>query len=265
MNNLINKGVRFSLNHRYIVLFSVFLFIICGIVSFKFLSIEAYPDFTNPYSQIITMLPGKGAEEVERLVTIPIEKEMNGIPDEIGLRSFSLFGLSVVEVKFDDNANMNIVRQQVLQRISQADVPNGVQPQLDPQDTFVGEIYRYTLYSKYYDRMTLKTLQNWDIEREFRQIPGIVDVNSYGGPIKTYNVNVNLDKLQSYSLDISDVFNAISKSNSTTGGNYINKNGQAYIIRGLGLLNNIDDLNNVQVSVSGSGVPIRVKMWQMSL
>lgn len=250
--------IRKALELRYVVVGLAFLVLLAGIMAFQRLSMEAYPDFTNPLVRVITMYPGKGAEEVERLITIPLEKELNGIPGETKLRSVSLFGLSVVYVTFQDGTSSQVNRQQVLERLAMADLPDDAKPELDPDASPIGEIYRYTLQSDYYNPMTLKALQDWQLEKAFRQIPGVIDVTSFGGPQKNYKVNIDLGRLKAYKLTVIQVFDAIRNANATTGGNYIENNGQAYIIRGLGLLKNQADLTDVVISANEQGTPIRV-------
>ncbi|AGY60089.1 efflux RND transporter permease subunit [Gloeobacter kilaueensis] len=259
MNFSIDRLITLALKRRYIVVALALLLLAGGFVAFKTLSLEAYPDFTDPRVRVITLLPGKGAEEVERLVTIPLEKELNGIPGETNLRSQSIFGLSVVIITFADGTPSQLARQQVLERVAQADLPDSAKPELDPDASAIGEIYRYTLESDYYDPLTLKATQDWQLEKLFRQIPGVIDVTSFGGPTKTYRVNVDPGRLKAYNLSVTQVYEAISRSNATTGGNYIENNGQAYIVRGLGLLKNADDLGDVVVSAADDGTPIRVR------
>lgn len=259
MNKLIDKLIYIAIHHRPFTVLVGIILLVLGVGAFQQLSMEAYPDFTNPMVRVITMMPGKGAEDVERLVTIPLEKEMNGIPNEKTLRSISIFGLSVVSITFEDGTPSQTARQQVLQRIGQADLPEGVEPELDPDASPIGEVYRYTLSSHDYDPMSLKAIQDWQLEREFRQVPGVVDVNSFGGPTKTYRVNVDPGRLRAYDLSITQVYDAISRSNATSGGNYIENNGQAYVVRGLGLLQNTRDLEDVVISATPEGTPIKVR------
>ena len=248
-----------TLKHRYVALGIALLLIVIGIIAYQTMSLEAYPDFTNPLVRIITLYPGKGAEEVERMITIPLEKELNGIPGETNLRSASLFGLSVIYVTFEEGTESFRARQQVLERLKSADLPDDANPQLDPDASPIGEIYRYTLESKYFNPMTLKALHDWQMEKAFRQVPGVIDVTSFGGPVKTYQVNVDPGRLKAYNLTVLQVFSAIQASNTTTGGNYIVNNGQAYVVRGLGLLKNVDDLEDVVVANYSNGTPIRVR------
>ena len=258
LDAFLNKLIAIPLRFRFITIVCAVIFIGFGVIAFQTLSIEAYPDFTDPLVRVITLYPGKSAEEVERLVTIPIEKELNGIPHEAKLRSTSIFGLSVVSIKFEENTPSVFARQQVLERLQQANVPNDVNPQLDPDASPIGEIYRYTLESKYYTPLTVKALEDWKLEKAFRQIPGVIDVTSFGGPVKTYQVNLDPGRLKAYNLSALDVFDAIQKSNATTGGNYIENNGQAYVIRALGLIDSVHDLGNVVVKTPPNGTPIRV-------
>jgi heavy metal efflux system protein len=259
IHKALDKLIAYSIYHRKIISIAAIIFMILGFIAFKTLPMEAYPDFTPPRVRVITILPGKGAEEVERLVTLPLEKEMNGIPKQVSLRSISIFGLSVITVTFEDGTASQFGRQQVLERLRQADLPDIAKPQLDPDASPISEIYRYTLDSKDYTQMSLKTQQDWVLEKAFRQIPGVIDVTSFGGPLKTYQINIDPGRLKALNLSVTQVFEAISLSNGTTGGNYIENNGQAYIVRGLGLLHNQDEIGDIVIQASSSGKPIRVK------
>lgn len=255
---LFNKLIKLSIKNKFISATIAILLILTGIYCLKTLDIEAYPDFTNPIVQVITQMPGKSAEEVERLATIPLEKNLNGIPNEQKLYSSSLFGLSVIKVVFADGLPSSLIRQQVLERIYQTELPDGVKPVLGPDASAIGEIYRYTLESDYYNPMTLKAIEDWQMEKAFKQVPGIIEVNSFGGPVKTYKVILNHEKVRFYNLDVGEIFDAIKASNSTGGGHYISKNDQAYIVRGLGLYSNIESIENTVIT-SRNGIPIRVK------
>ena len=203
-------------------------------------------------------MPGKSAEEVERLATIPLEKNLNGIPNEQKMYSSSLFGLSVIKVVFADGLPSTLIRQQVLERIYQTELPDGVKPVLGPDASAIGEIYRYTLESDYYNPMTLKAIEDWQMEKAFKQVPGIIEVNSFGGPVKTYKVILNHEKVRFYNLDVGEIFDAIKASNSTGGGHYISKNDQAYIVRGLGLYSDVKSIEDTVIT-SRNGIPIRVR------
>jgi len=253
-----NKLIKYVLKNKKIVLILSVIMMLTGLFCLKTLDIEAYPDFTSPMVQVITEMSGKSAEDVERLATIPLEKELNGIPHEKMLYSNSLFGLSVIKVVFDDNMPSNLIRQQVLERISQADLPEDIKPQLGPDASPIGEIFRYTLESDFYNPMTLKALEDWDMERAFKQVKGVINVNSFGGPVKTYKVILNHEKIRFYNLDVREVYDAIKQSNSTAGGHYIDNNNQAFIVRGIGLFTDIESLKNTVIS-SQKGTPIRIK------
>lgn len=255
---LFSKLLKTAIKNKFISATIALILILTGVYCLKTLDIEAYPDFTSPIVQVITQMPGKSAEEVERLATIPLEKNLNGIPNEQKLYSSSLFGLSVIKVVFADGLPSSLIRQQVLERIYQTELPEGVKPVLGPDASPIGEIYRYTLESDYYTPMTLKAIEDWQLEKAFKQVPGIIEVNSFGGPIKTYKVILNHEKVRFYNLDVGEIFDAIKASNSTGGGHYISKNDQAYIVRGLGLYSNIESIENTVIT-SRNGIPIRVK------
>lgn len=255
---LFSKLLKTAIKNKFISATVALILILTGVYCLKTLDIEAYPDFTSPIVQVITQMPGKSAEEVERLATIPLEKNLNGIPNEQKLYSSSLFGLSVIKVVFADGLPSSLIRQQVLERIYQTELPEGVKPVLGPDASAIGEIYRYTLESDYYNPMTLKAIEDWQMEKAFKQVPGIIEVNSFGGPVKTYKVILNHEKVRFYNLDVGEIFDAIKASNSTGGGHYISKNDQAYIVRGLGLYSDIESIENTVIT-SRNGIPIRVK------
>lgn len=255
---LFSKLLKTAIKKKFISATIALILTLTGIYCLKTLDIEAYPDFTSPIVQVITQMPGKSAEEVERLATIPLEKNLNGIPNEQKLYSSSLFGLSVIKVVFADGLPSSLIRQQVLERIYQTELPEGVKPVLGPDASPIGEIYRYTLESDYYNPMTLKAIEDWQMEKAFKQVPGIIEVNSFGGPVKTYKVILNHEKVRFYNLDVGEIFDAIKASNSTGGGHYISKNDQAYIVRGLGLYSDIESIENTVIT-SRNGIPIRVK------
>lgn len=250
--------IKISIKNKFVSATIALILLLCGLYGFKTIDIEAYPDFTNPIVQVITQMPGKSAEEVERLATIPLEKNLNGIPNEQKLYSSSLFGLSVIKVVFADGLPSSLIRQQVLERVYQTELPEGVKPVLGPDASPIGEIYRYTLESDYYTPMTMKAIEDWQMEKAFKQVPGIIEVNSFGGPVKTYKVILNHEKVRFYNLDVGEIFDAIKASNSTGGGHYISKNDQAYIVRGLGLYSDVKSIEDTVIT-SRKGIPIRVK------
>ena len=260
MDKFFKKITKYFIVNKYLSVSLTITLLATGIYCFQHLDTEAYPDFTNPTVQVITQMPGKSAEDVERLATIPLEKELNGIPHEQKLYSTSIFGLSMIKVVFDDIKGITspLIRQQVLERVSMTDLPAGVKTSLGPDSSAIGEIYRYTLQSDYYNPMTLKTIEDWQLEKLFKQVPGITDVCSFGGPVKTYRITLNHEKIRFYNLDVGEIFDAISASNSTGGGNYVGINNQAFIIRGMGLYNDANSIGETVID-SSRGVPVRVK------
>ncbi len=247
------------LQNRGIVVAFVLVLLAAGIYAYKNLALEAYPDVSNMQVRIITQVPGKAAEEVERLVTIPLEKELNGIPHAEPPRSVSIFGLSVVTVIFDDGIPSFMARALVHEKMDQADLPSNVSPQLDPDASPVGEIYRYTVEGKEWSPSARKEWQDWYLERKFKSVPGVVDVTGFGGPTKAYLVEIDPDRMRALNLSQAQVMGAIANSNGSTGGSYIVQNGQDYMVRGLGLLHSVEDIGNVVISSTAQGVPILVR------
>ena len=247
------------LKKRGLVVGLLLALLLFGYQAYKNLALEAYPDIANLQVRVITQVAGKAAEEMERLVTIPLEKELNGIPNALPPRSITIFGLSVITVVFDDNVDVYRARQQVLEKISQADIPSYVQPQLDPNASPVGEIFRYTLESKTFPPMARKEWQDWLLERRFKSINGVVDVTGYGGPTKIFQVELDPNRLRALTLSQAQVTNAIASANGSTGGSFIIENDQDYMVRGLGLLRSVQDIQNVVVLANKDGMPILVK------
>src|SRR5580693_2216509 len=196
--------IDFALNNRFMVLALAVLLLVWGAISFHSLPVEAYPDVANNYVQVITQWPGRAAEEVEQQVTIPIEIQMNGLPHLAHLRSVSLFGLSSVMLIFDDSSSNDWNRQKVLERLSQVTLPNNLQPQMGTDYSPVGQIYWYSLTSTNpkYDLMDLKSIEDWTLEKELKAVPNVVDVSSFGGITREYQVRLDPDKLISYGLSI---------------------------------------------------------------
>ena len=258
MNKFFRNLTKLFISKNYMTMTVAVILLIIGAYCLKNLDMEAYPDFTNPMVSVITQMPGKSAEDIERLATIPLEKELNGIPKEKKLYSTSIFGLSVIKVVFEEGLPSSLIRQQVLERIYMADLPPNVKPTLGPDASAISDIYRYTLQSDFYNSMTLKAIEDWQLEKLFKQVPRIIDVTSFGGPVKTYRITLDHEKIRFYNLDVGEIFDAISSSNSTGGGNYIGLNQQAYIIRGLGLYTNIQSIAETVIN-SQNGVPVRVK------
>ncbi|MGO8926580.1 MAG: efflux RND transporter permease subunit [Limisphaerales bacterium] len=255
---MIGQITSYTLRHRAIVLAVLVLFILAGINAFLRLPVEAFPDVSNMSVQVITLFPGHAAEEVERLVTIPIENQMNSVPKLVSLRSISLFGLSQVTLVFEDGADPDYVRNQVNQYLSVVTLPAGAQASLSPNATPIGEIYRYTLKApKGYPAEELKALEDWVVERKLRTVPGVVDVVGFGGPTKQYQVQVDPLKLKSYNLSLQQVFTALANGNRNAGGSYVEHGSEMYVVRGLGFVRDTADIGAISVDSRG-GTPIRI-------
>jgi cobalt-zinc-cadmium resistance protein CzcA len=255
---VIERLVAFALNQRFITLALALVLTVAGIVSYHRLPIEAYPDVGDVKVEVITLWPGHAAEEVERLITVPLENELNGIADVTFLRSDTLFGLSNIKVLFADGTDNYWARQQVQERIVQADLPADAKPAMGPLSSVIGEIFRYTLESKTVSLVELKAMQNWVLEREFRKIPGVADVVSWGGGTKQYQVNVDPSRLRGYNLTLKQVFDAVAANNSNAGGSYVPQGQYALTVRGIGLFRGPRDIENVVVSAQ-KGTPVRVR------
>src|SRR5437870_672702 len=255
---MIVRIVAFALHQRFITLAIVLVLTAAGIVSFSRLPIEAYPDVADVEVDVITLWPGHAAEEVERHITLQLEKELNGIANVTFLRSFSNFGLSNIRVLFADGTDNYWSRQQVLERITQADIPADAKPQLGPLASPIGEVYRYTLESRTMPLVDLKAYQDWVLEREFRKVPGVADVVSWGGGIKQYQVTVDPERLRAYNVTLKQVFDAVAANNANAGGSYIREGQYALMVRGIGLVQSTEDLENVVVT-SLKGTPVRVR------
>src|SRR6195952_2399704 len=258
MNKFIKTIIHFSLRHRYLVFFLTGVLAVIGFISYRNTPIETFPDVTNTQIIIIAQWPGRSAEEVEKFVSIPLETSLNSVQKRTSLRSTSSFGLSYIRIIFDDDVDDAFARQQVLSRLGGADLPDGVEPDVQPPYGPTGEIYRYTLKSATKSIRDLTTIQNWILDRQFKSVPGVADVNSFGGEEKTFEVSVNPELLIKYNLTSLDVYNAIAKSNINVGGDVIEKNGQSYLVRGIGLLNNINEIENIIITKT-NGVPLLVK------
>jgi cobalt-zinc-cadmium resistance protein CzcA len=220
--------------------------------------IEAFPDVTNTEIDIITQWPGRSAEEVEKFVTIPIEIAMNPVQQKTSLRSTSIFGLSYVKIIFEDGVKDPQARQQVMNLIGNANLPANITPAVQPPTGPTGEIYRYTIRSKIRDVRELKTIQDWVIDRQLRSVPGVGDINAFGGKTKTYEIKVDPGKLASLGITPLDVFTAVQKTNINIGGDMIIQNNQAFVVRGIGLLNDINEIKNIIIE-NNNGVPVLVK------
>ncbi len=255
---MIRTLITYALRHRPIVLALLAISVFAGVNAYRNLPIEAYPDVTNVSVQIITLFPGHAAEEVERLVTIPLENEMNGIPKRVSMRSVSLFGLSQITLVFEDDAQGDYVRNQAFQHLAAVNLPAGAQASLSPDATPVGEIYRYSLKAPSgYPLVELKAMEDWIVERQLRTVPGVVDVVGFGGPTKQYQVLIDPTKLKSYGISLAQVFTSLSNGNRNAGGSYIEHGSEMYVVRGLGFVRNIEDIAGIAVDTR-NGTPIRI-------
>jgi cobalt-zinc-cadmium resistance protein CzcA len=257
---MIRAVVDFALNNRFLVLSIAVLLFIWGIVSFRNLPIEAYPDVANNYVNIITQWPGRAAEEVEQQVTIPIEIVMNGLPHLEHLRSTSLFGLSSVMLIFDDESANDWNRQKSLERLSQVNLPPGLQPVMGTDWSPVGQIYFYTLRSTNpkYDVMDLKSIEDWALEKQFKSVPNVVDVSSLGGMTREYQVRVDPEKLVSYGLSIGEVEQQLTNNNVNAGGSFIEAGLQQVNVREVGLVNDVSDIERTVITTK-NGTALRVR------
>src|ERR1700733_4962182 len=257
---MIARIVDFALDKRLLILALAVLLLGAGIISFHRLPIEAYPDVANNYVEVITQWPGRAAEEVETQVTIPIEITMNGLPHLVHLRSTSLFGLSVLDLIFDDESENDWNRQKVLERLSSVTLPNNLQPQIGTDYSPVGQIYFYTLTSSNpkFDAMELKSLEDWVLEKQFKSVPDVVDVSSFGGPTREYQVRVDPDKLVSYGLSIGQVEQQLTNNNVNGGGSFIEAGQQQINVRTVGLVVNTEDIEETVIKTQ-NGTPIRIR------
>ena len=257
---MIRGLVDFALNNRFIVLTIAILLLFWGAISFHNLPVEAYPDVADNYVQIITQWPGRAAEEIEQQVTIPIEIQMNGIPHLTHLRSVSLAGLSSLMLIFDDESNNEWNRQKVLERLSQVTLPANLQPQMGTDYSPVGQIFFYTLKSTnpQYDVMALKSLEDWVLEKQFKSVPNVVDVSSFGGITREYQVRVDPAKLVAYGLSIGQVEQQLANNNVNAGGGFIEEGQQQINVRAVGLVSSVQDIEQTVLKAQ-NGIPILVK------
>src|ERR1700676_3129445 len=251
-----NEIVVFALKQRVLVIVVMALVILGGIVGFIELNIEAYPDPVPPLVDIVTQSAGQSAEEIERYITIPIEVQMAGIPHVTAIRTISLFGLSDVKLQFTYDFTYEQAEQWVINRLSQlGPLSNGAQPQISPWSP-IGEIYRYQVVGPSgYSVTDLKTIQNWILERRFKAVPGVIDVNGWGGKTKTYEVVIDLQRLIHYGLTLPQVLQVLNNSNITVGGQTVNFGPQAAVVRGIGLIHSMDDVRHTMLTAS-NGTPV---------
>src|SRR5476651_2641567 len=254
-----DRLVAFAVNRRFLMVGLFAAVIIGGLVAFQQLNIEAYPDPTPPMVDIVTQSPGLSAEEIERYITIPLETQVAGIKNLKVIRTISLYGLSDVKLQFSFDYTYDQALQQVLNRLSQlSPLLNNAQPQISPLSP-IGEIYRYRLVGPpNYSVLDLKTLQDWVLQRRFRTVPGVIDVTGWGGKTKTYELQVDFNKLVAYGLTLPQLMQTLNNSNINVGGNTVNIGPQVAVVRGVGLIRSLEDLSNTMLTQTG-GTPVFVK------
>src|SRR5580704_16310110 len=255
---MISRLVSFALSQRFLVIIASLSLMIWGVISFRKLPIDAYPDLSPPHVEIITQWPGHAAEELERLVSIPIEIEMNGIPRLESLRSISLYGLSSVQMNFEYGADPYFVREQAFERVGDATMPQGVTPSLSPLYSPSGLIYRYVLQSTDRSPQDLKTIEDWVLERHYRSIQGVADDSGFGGTTMQYQVLLDPNKLLAYGISVGTVVQQLSLNNANAGGGFYSQGGQFFYIRGLGLVKNTQDIGNI-ILAEHNGIPVYVR------
>ena len=257
MHKFIENIIAFSLRNHILILFLTVILLVAGILCFKSTPIEAYPDVTNTRVKIIAQWPGRSAEEVEKFVTLPIMQQLNTIPRKTDVRSTSLFGLSVVTVLFEDGVDDFYAQQYASNRVQDIDLPEGAELSIEPPSGATGEIFRYVLRSDLPVR-EVTAINEWVVQREILSVPGVATVASFGGEEKMYEIKVNPAELQNYGLSPLQVYEAVGNSNINVGGDMILKGSQAYVVRGIGLLESVEDIENILIEVKGS-TPVRVK------
>ena len=255
---MIHRIVQFALRQRPLILLLVAFITVAGIVSFHRMPVDAYPDLSPPMVEIITQWPGHAAEEVERLVTVPIEVEMNGVPKLAVMRSISLYGLSDVIMTFQEGTDDYFAREVVFQRLSEVEYPQGVAPTLAPLTSPSGLVYRYVLESPDRTPQELKTFEDWVVERQYKQVPGVADDSGFGGTVMQYQVLLDPAKLYSYHITVPAVIQQLSANNANTGGGFYSQGSQFYYVRGIGLIRDSADIGNIIVGTQ-NGVPVYIR------
>jgi cobalt-zinc-cadmium resistance protein CzcA len=255
---MIKRLVSFALHQPLFVLLMTVLFIVGGWAAFHSLPIEAFPDVSDIQVNVITLYSGRAPEEVEKQVTMPIETVLNGLPHMVRMFSHTQFGLSFIMLTFDDKSTDSQARQQTLERLTTADLPPGVQAQLAPLSTAIGEIYRYTLKGDGYSTRDLRTLEDWVVERNFRTVPGVADIVTFGGQVKTYEVNPNLGRMRYYGISLQQLYTALGRGNANVGGSKVTQGSQQYLIRGVGLLRSPEEINRIVITAH-NGTPVLVR------
>jgi cobalt-zinc-cadmium resistance protein CzcA len=255
---MVRRIVSFALYQPLFLALVVVLFVAGGVAAFRSLPVEAFPDVSDIQTTVITLFPGHAPEEVEKQVTIPLEIALAGVPHSVRMFSHTQFGLSFLTLTFDDQVDDYFARQRVLERLQQADLPAGIQPQLAPLSTPVGELYRFRLVSDTVSVTELRSIEDWVVERALRLSPGVADVVSRGGFIKQYQVSLNLARMKSYGVSLQQVFNALGRGNANAGGNYLEQGEQQYLIRGIGLLRSPEDIGSIVIA-EHAGTPLLIR------
>ena len=255
---MIHRIVQFALRQRFLVLILVIALIIAGSISFQRMPVDAYPDLSPPMAELITQWPGHAAEEVERLITIPLEVEMNGVPRMQVMRSISLYGLSDVRMTFEEGTDNYFARQVVFERIADATLPPGVAPSLAPLSSPSNLVYRYVIESPDRSPQELKTYEDWVIERAYRSVPGVADDSGFGGTVMQYQVLLDPAKLYGYHLSVPQVVQQLANNNGNAGGGFYSQGGQFYYVRGIGLIRDVQDIGSIVVGTQ-NGVPVRIR------
>src|SRR5471032_3076751 len=256
--SIMNRIVTSSLRQGFLVVLMTVLLIGAGTRSLDRLPVDAYPDLSPPMVEIITQWPGRAAEEVERLITVPVEREMNGIPRVAIARSISLYGLSDVILTFQNSTDNYFARQEVFNRLGDLTLPSGVTPSVAPMSAPSGLIYRYVLQSPDRSPMELKTFEAWTVEPQYKSVPGVADDSGFGGGTMQYQVLLDATKIASVGLSAAQVETALAANNSNAGGGFYSQGGQFYYVRGLGRVETVEDIGNVVLAVH-NGTPVLLK------
>jgi cobalt-zinc-cadmium resistance protein CzcA len=255
---MIHRIVQAALRQKFLVLMLTAFITVAGVISFQRMPVDAYPDLSPPQVEIITQWPDHAAEEVERLVTLPLELQMNGVPRMVVMRSKSLYGLSDLILTFEESTDSYFARQIVFERLAQATLPTGVIPTLAPLFSPSGLVYRYVLESPDRSPQELKTIEDWVVQRAYRSVHGVADDSGFGGTVMQYQVLLDPARIYGYHLTIPQVITALAANNANAGGGFYSQGGQFYYVRGIGLVRNTDDIGNIVVGAN-KGVPIRVR------
>ncbi|GAC1624638.1 MAG: CusA/CzcA family heavy metal efflux RND transporter [Nevskia sp.] len=255
---MIGRIVALALHQPLMMVLALTIFVGGGVIAFQNLPVEAFPDVSDIQATVITLDPGRAAEEVEKQVTVPLEIALTGLPHAAVMFSHTQFGLSYITITFDDNTTDLLVRQQVLERLGAADLPQGIQPTLQPLSTAIGEIYRFTLDDPSRSSLELRTLEDWVVEKQLRQVPGVAAVNTIGGRIKEYQVTPDFARMRDASVTLAQMYAALQRANANAGGGAVAQGRQQFLVRGIGLLRNLDDIGDVVIA-SNRGVPVRVR------